>query len=231
MGQERFASLLYHRPGDFGLHLFTPERFADIQRGDCLYDSLDQCGDWNYWHAKPSKLADMECAVIWGDKAPHLYEQLNVFGAADWIDRDVTIFFMVRDVRGVATSYELRRADPSDSWTDDQSKAVTEWSRSVTLGAQQLTYRRGRFRLCFVRYEAVFERGLESMLKAVERLYEELDIPFGEVERNGVEKVHEYGQQRQEWRRQMGIKARVDDLISAEAAHAYERILNLSLFL
>jgi hypothetical protein len=82
-----------------------------------------------------------------------------------------------------------------------------------------------------VRYEAVFERGLESMLKAVERLYEELDIPFGEVERNGVEKVHEYGQQRQEWRRQMGIKARVDDLISAEAAHAYERILNLSLFL
>jgi hypothetical protein len=95
-------------------------------------------------------------SVIRGDKIPHLFKRFDLcdraFPEARWI-------YMLRDINGVASSWNARAQNPADKWPrrNDYRRAVQIWNE-----ANALVRARPAARLLVVSYEAFFAGAPEA---------------------------------------------------------------------
>lgn len=125
IGIERYK-FKFLRRGHFEGNEFHQDRFFDFQSSDTNI-MPKAAGKWHetYDHMA-SKFAH---ARIRGDKIPHLFERMDeaaaAFPQARWI-------YMLRDIGGVASSWNARAANPRDKWPkkNDYRAAVEVWNRA-----------------------------------------------------------------------------------------------------
>lgn len=128
IGIERYK-FKFVRRGEFEGDEFEPGRFFDFRPTDTnlLPDAEER------WRVLYDRLRDkFPRARVRGDKIPHLFERFEAcaaaFPQAKWI-------YMLRDIDGVATSWNGRAHNPEDKWPrgNDYRRAVEVWNRANAL--------------------------------------------------------------------------------------------------
>ena len=146
MGMERFGHL--ESKGSFSLtpNHFEKERFFDVRDGDTFYGNFDE------FHRHDKRIREkFDSCIYIGDKRPDLYECYDeIFQTF----RDAVVFFIYRNIREVASSYQGRVTE-GNNWPADKNfrAAVMEWNRSLFLTREAI--RKGYDIRC-VDYESVF---------------------------------------------------------------------------
>ena len=128
LGIERYKAKFLRR-SEFEGADFTPERFFDFRASDT--NILP--GNAAKWRGIYDRMAEkFPGARVVGDKIPHLYEKFDacsqVFPEAKWI-------YMLRDINGVASSWNARAGNPKDKWSSkrDFRAAVETWNAANRL--------------------------------------------------------------------------------------------------
>jgi Sulfotransferase family len=128
IGIERYK-LKFLRRGAFEGDEFTAARFFDFRPGDTniLPEKADR---WAKVYRRLGRKFP-QVAVV-GDKIPHLFERFEecerAFPGARWV-------YMLRDINGVACSWNARARNPEDRWPakNDFREAVATWNRANAL--------------------------------------------------------------------------------------------------
>jgi hypothetical protein len=197
VGQERYGDLLQREPESFLPGLFRGDRFGSIAQGDCGYSRFEDSGEWGLYHSAAKEVAQYEKHRIVGDKITELYKNFEVFTAPEWMQGDVTVLHIIRNPRAVCASYERRRTDPADTWQHGVDRAISDWTASITEAHRhKWIFRKSRFRLHIVTYEALFERGADEMVHGVRKIFELMGLPFRDVQAEGMTRVHQNSTER-----------------------------------
>ncbi len=174
IGMERFGHL--ERKDNFSLtpDHFEKGRFFDVRAGDTFYEDFDE------FHAHDKRIREKfdSCTYI-GDKRPDLYESYDeIFRRFP----GVVVFFIYRNIREVASSYQGRVAT-KENWPADKNfrSAVAEWNRSLFLTREALA--KGYDIKC-VDYESLFLiPGRQNVV------FSTLGLRLGDAEWERVKKV------------------------------------------
>ena len=127
IGIERYK-FKFARRGEFDGDEFSPGRFFDFRPGDT--NILPSAKRWKAIYTRMQR--KFPRATVVGDKIPHLFERFEecarAFPQARWI-------CMLRDIDGVASSWNARAQNPADNWPakHDFRKAVEVWNRANAL--------------------------------------------------------------------------------------------------
>jgi hypothetical protein len=122
IGYERFADRAIK--GTLTPDLFTPERFADFQKGDTFRSSY--AGD----PIREQVVHKFHSARVVGDKVPTLFRNLDQLDAFD----DPKVVFIVREPFAVAQSFVARARNPEDkgwAFEHDHRAAVIEFNEAL----------------------------------------------------------------------------------------------------
>mgnify|MGYP001107432316 CR=1 FL=1 len=169
IGMERFGHL--ENKSNFLLtpEYFFKERFFHVETGDTFYDDFDE------YHAYDTAMrSKFDSCIYIGDKRPDLYECYDeVFESFP----HAIIYFIYRDVREVASSYQ-GRVMGRENWpaTKNFKAAVTEWNRSLFLTREAI--KKG-YNIKCVDYNSVFVNP-----KNINLIFESLGLNYGENEKN-----------------------------------------------
>lgn len=232
MGQERFALMAIRRPEAYLPALFETGRFGQFVEGDCARPNFEKSIHWDDGSQRPNKFRDIASCTVRGDKSAHVQELLNVLERPEWLDENVTVFAMLRDLDEVAASYEARLRDKSDAWQDDRFKALQDWKLAVESLSRLFSFRRTRFKIRIVCYEAVFDRGLAGMLAAVTRMYADLGLSINDEVRAGIARVAANTERRSAFRKQdPALAAELARRVPAATMKAFERLKDLAFVL
>jgi hypothetical protein len=128
IGIERYK-FKFLRRGEFDGDEFTLGRFFDFRPSDTNILPTGP-GRWRRVY-RQLRLKFPRAAVV-GDKIPHLLDRFEgcarAYPQAKWI-------YMLRDINGVASSWNARARNPEDNWpaTNDFRRAVEVWNRANAL--------------------------------------------------------------------------------------------------
>jgi hypothetical protein len=151
IGAERYITRAFTE--GLGPHLFTEERFFNIQPGDTFYS--DFAGFNGYYEEMQARY---DQAVWVGDKSPPFYYLLD--SIEDRFD-DAHVIIIARDVFEVAASYQARANNDADlTWSADRDYAlgVKEWNDANHFCLQFLQRDRRCTGLTIVDYADIFGR-------------------------------------------------------------------------
>lgn len=186
IAQERYAPLVRRDPEALGPSLFEPERLRDFRPRECGYPSF--ASKREYWNGVANRKnfdALGEYRVI-GDKITHLFRRFDRLEAPDWATEDVTIVHVVRNVVAVVASYLVRKQDTSDNWDWGERDAITDWTDSVEHAHAFHEDATRRSKLLLVDYDWMCGGDGERFVGHAERLFQALDLDFGQRERAGA---------------------------------------------
>jgi hypothetical protein len=155
MGNERFKHLLKTKEGRaaFTPRLFAPERFLDFREGDTnILPTLDPKHQRHYAVAEQRfRSGDVRCV---GDKVrafpPTVSTIIEHFPSPRFV-------FIYRDLLQVASSFEVRAANPQDIWptSSDYQHALKRWQVAFA-SATAAMERGGDECTLLVKYERLF---------------------------------------------------------------------------
>lgn len=169
IGVERFKGV---PPSELSPDLFSHDRFFDFRETDTNiklprhYEKL---------------AAKFDSAKIIGDKVPRYYVRYNVL-----MERfpGSQVIYMLRDIDGVALSWDARSANKEDHWPESNNyeKAVEEWNKGIALTIDAKA-KYGK-RIIIVAYEDLFF----GDIAVLQRLMRRIDLPLAPQERKFFEK-------------------------------------------
>lgn len=128
IGIERYK-FKFLRRGAIDGDEFEAERFFDFRETDTNI-LPKQAGKWRTIYDRMREKFPQ--ARVCGDKIPHLFERFDAcnaaFPEARWI-------YMLREIDGVASSWNARALNPRDAWPEqnDYRKAVRVWNEANAL--------------------------------------------------------------------------------------------------
>jgi Sulfotransferase family len=128
IGIERYK-FKFVRRGEVDGDEFTAERFFDFRPDDTNLLPERQPHRAKFYRRLERKFPQ---ATVVGDKIPSLFDRFEAceraFPEARWV-------YMLRDVNGVACSWNARAANPEDKWPAKKTfrKAVRDWNRANAL--------------------------------------------------------------------------------------------------
>ena len=189
IAQERFAPLLRHHPDSFTPDLYQIPRFLDFRPGDCGYGSFASKREYHSPCANPKNFEDIGGYRVVGDKITHLFRRFDMFRDAQWCKRDITIVHVIRNIRDVAASYESRRQDATDDWTDGAREAVAHWSESMQRVLELIERPIDNVRLLLVDYDTLFAAGEQALLAGSRKLFDLLGVEMGAKQVEGLARV------------------------------------------
>lgn len=150
LGIERFGGYMTRRNiGTLEEGLYRKDRFFNMHEGDTHYRDLAQFHAFQPYY--PTAEADYDAARLIGDKIPKLYIDFDQFGTRF---PNSKIIFIIRNVFDVCLSYQRRKENKSDPWSQGYEKAVQDWNQSI----QSYNQFAGReFSGLVVEYEKLFD--------------------------------------------------------------------------
>lgn len=198
VGQERYAMLFNKRPARFKPDLFEGERMARHEKGDCAKHQFDR--DLKSKHARPKDFEAIDSYGHRGDKITNLYTRFGMFGRGEWIEKDVTVLHIVRNLGDVAASYHTRKLNEGDRWSRDYEKAIEDWSASVDKTHAYLAKPATDARIGIVDYDTLFTGDLKQLMKGARAIYRFAGLDFTPVQRQGIRKLHVVGEKKKQKR-------------------------------
>jgi hypothetical protein len=160
VGVERFKSLTMNGATNelFGPDLFEKQRFFDFRptdtnvRADDIYRRMQERFDSVQWV---------------GDKVPRYYTKLPAI-----YERfpDPVVFYIVRDIRSVANSWNIRAHNEKDHWPreNDYKAAVVEWNKGNVTALRWVRKQPENFHV--IAYDDLFPRGIDLVGAILDRL-------------------------------------------------------------
>ena len=160
VGIERFKSLAMNGATSnlFLPDLFEKERFFDFRPTDTNVRADDIY----------RRMQDRFDSVEWvGDKVPRYYTKL-----ASIYERfcDPVVFYIVRDVKSVANSWNIRAHNEKDHWPreNDYKAAVAEWNKGNVAALRWVRRRPESFHV--ISYDDLFPGGIDLVGAVLDRL-------------------------------------------------------------
>lgn len=193
IGMERFGMLLYRNSDLFNPTIFAHNRFFDIRKGDCFYDSFEFKA-YSDWYCSEFTREKYQKSVYVGDKNPKLYEYLNAVNK-NFVQTNFKIIFILRDIYSVAESYNVRANNPDDKWNADNNfkQAIIDWNKAVSEVCNQLQQQDSEDSLITLNYDDFFlnyERGKNKL----PILFSSLNLDFSSDIMRGYQLLEKYFQ-------------------------------------
>ncbi|TWG90307.1 sulfotransferase family protein [Mesorhizobium sp. J18] len=217
MGVERYK-FRFLKQNDYSRSLFEKDRFFSFSPEDT--NILPQAGKkWADIYEKMQ--AKWEDATTLGDKIPDLVYVLDTL-----FDNfpDAKVICMLRDIDGVASSWNARAANPKDRWSDtaDYRKAVKHWNRANSVIARSIQNSPDAH--CVIAYDKFYS----GRLGQIERLCDFLGVPLTPDFRDEYNAaVHHY--QKVVKRRPPHVEHGQDNFIAENAnIKLYQRLIGYS---